>query len=187
MREGERLNSQSQLTPTGELSGLVALYAQHRAAILRFLRARTRDPAEAEDVLQELWIKLQEGRAGPISNGRAYLFQMANNLMLDRARERRRRAIRDRSWTEHAAGFTEGEAAVAPDPRPDEALVEAEELRQLSTALETLPEAARRAFCMHKIDGLSHLDVAAQLGISRSGVEKHIAVAMKYLRRALLD
>jgi RNA polymerase sigma-70 factor (ECF subfamily) len=178
---------QSQGAHAGEPSGLAALYAQHRAEILRFLRARTRDPAEAEDVLQDLWIKLREGRAGPVGNGRAYLFQMANNLVLDRARERRRRMVRDQTWSEQAAGFTAGEAAVAPEPRPDEALLAAEELRQLTGALQNLPEAARRAFCLHKIDGHSHAEVAARLGISRSGVEKHIAVAMKHLRRALLD
>lgn len=163
------------------------LYTQHRAEIMRFLRARTRDASEADDVLQELWIKLRSHRAGPISNGRAYLFQMANNLVLDRARERRRRLMREQSWTEHATGFTVGEAAVAPGARPDEAVLAAEELQQLTAALQSLPNAARRAFCLHKIDGLSHGEVAARLGISRSGVEKHIAVAMKHLRRALLD
>jgi RNA polymerase sigma-70 factor (ECF subfamily) len=178
---------QSQVAQAGEPSGLAGLYVQHRAEILRFLRARTRDPAEAEDVLQDLWIKLREGRVGPVGNGRAYLFQMANNLVLDRARERRRRMLRDQTWSEQAAGFTVGEAAVAPEPRPDEALLAAEELRQLTSALQNLPEAARRAFCLHKIDGHSHVEVAARLGISRSGVEKHIAVAMKHLRRALLD
>ena len=40
---------------------------------------------------------------------------------------------------------------------------------------------------MHKFDGLSHAEIAARLGISRSGVEKHIAVAMVHLRRALKD
>ena len=65
--------------------------------------------------------------------------------------------------------------------------MEAEEQRQLETAIAELPEGARRAFCLHKIDGLSHAEVAARLGISRSGVEKHIAVAMKNLRRLLAD
>jgi RNA polymerase sigma factor (sigma-70 family) len=176
-----------QLTPEHAPAGLAALYVQQRAELLRFLRARTRDPAEADDVIQELWIKLQEGRAGPVGNGRAYLFQMANNLVLDRARERRRRHLRDQSWTEQSVDFSVGEVAIAPQIRPDEAVLEAEEFQQLQVALQSLPEAARRAFCLHKIDGLSHAEVATRLAISRSGVEKHVAVAMKYLRRALLD
>src|SRR5947207_1327852 len=71
------LKLEAQKTPEREHAGLAALYAQHRAEILRFLRARTRDPVEAEDVIQELWIRLQEARPGPLGNGRAYLYQMA--------------------------------------------------------------------------------------------------------------
>jgi RNA polymerase sigma-70 factor (ECF subfamily) len=174
-----------------EPAGLVAFYDRHRSELLRFLRARTRDAAEAEDVVQELWIRLHELRPGPISNARAYLFQMANNLVLDRVRERRRRSVRDQNWTEQSyvlAPGAEGEMqAVDPGHTPEAQLVEAEEQRALVAAIAELPDGARRAFCLHKIDGLSHAEVAARLGISRSGVEKHIAVAMKNLRRLLAD
>jgi len=174
-----------------EPAGLVAVYDQHRSELLRFLRARTRDPAEAQDVVQELWLRLRDLRPGPISNPRAYLYQMANNLVLDRARERRRRGIRDQSWTEQSyalAPGSDGEVqAVDPGQTPEAQLLEAEEQRVLEKAIAELPEGARRAFCLHKIDGLSHAEVAVRLGISRSGVEKHIAVAMKNLRRLLAD
>lgn len=62
-----------------------------------------------------------------------------------------------------------------------------EETAALASAIAALPQAAGRAFRLHKLDGLSHADVAEQLGISRSGVEKHIAVAMAHLRRAMKD
>jgi RNA polymerase sigma factor (sigma-70 family) len=174
-----------------EPAGLVAVYDQHRGDLLRFLRARTRDPAEAEDVVQELWLRLRDLRPGPISNARAYLYQMANNLVLDRARERRRRSARDQSWTEQSYALAPGPdgevQTVDPGQTPEAQLVEAEEQRALESAIAELPEGARRAFCLHKIDGLSHAEVAVRLGISRSGVEKHIAVAMKNLRRLLAD
>ncbi|MEG8041644.1 sigma factor-like helix-turn-helix DNA-binding protein [Sphingomonas sp. LR59] len=44
-----------------------------------------------------------------------------------------------------------------------------------------------RVFRRHKIVGLSHAEVAAEFGISRSAVEKHIAVALRHLRKALND
>lgn len=167
--------------------GLAQLYVQHRAQLLRFLRARAGDATEAEDIVQELWLRLQKQPAGPIANGRAYLFQVANNLVLDRVRERQRRARRDRLWVESVQldDMAGGEVA-APALAPADALIEQEELQQLAAALAALPEGARRAFQLHKIEGCSHAEVAARLGISRSGVEKHIALAMKHLRRALL-
>jgi RNA polymerase sigma-70 factor (ECF subfamily) len=136
-----------------------------------------------------MWIRVRAVRAGPIANPRAYLFQMANNLVLDRARERRRRAARDLSWSEQAyvraPGIHTDIQALDPAPAPEQVMVDEEEQKQLERAIAALPEGARRAFCLHKIDGLSHTEVAARLGISRSGVEKHIAVAMKHLRRVL--
>jgi RNA polymerase sigma-70 factor (ECF subfamily) len=174
-----------------ELQGLAAAYDEHRAAILRFLRARTRDASEAEDVVQELWIRLRESASGPVANARGYLFQMANNLVLDRERERRRRLARDKRWTEQSHTLVPAAdntvQAVDPQRSPELQLADAEERDRLLRAIEALPEGARRAFCLHKLEDLSHAQVAARLGISRSGVEKHIALAMKHLRRALLD
>jgi RNA polymerase sigma-70 factor (ECF subfamily) len=76
---------------------------------------------------------------------------------------------------------------VDPAEAPDHAIEADQEAQQLATAIAALPDGARRVFELHKIDGLSHVEVAERLGISRSGVEKHMAVAMKHLRRALAD
>lgn len=166
-----------------DASGLTALIAQHRAELLRFLTARTGDRDEAEDLLQELWLRVRGADIGPVANGRAYLFRAANNLVLDRARERGRRVARDSAWS---AGEY-GDNPADPSPSAEEEIVAREEAARLASAIGNLPEGARRALRLHKIDGLSHADTAARLGISKSGVEKHIAVAMKYLRAALRD
>ena len=82
-----------------DASGLTALIGRHRAELLRFLIARTGDRDEAEDLLQELWLRVRGSDPGPVANGRAYLFRVANNLVLDRVRERNRRVARDaRDW-----------------------------------------------------------------------------------------
>jgi RNA polymerase sigma factor (sigma-70 family) len=174
--------------PGSPAADLALLYTRHRPELLRFLRARCGDVTEAEDIVQELWLRLQSQHLGAIANGRAYLYQMANHLALDRARERHRRLRRDHDWSEsvHAGDWAAGEVA-APEPVQPDALIEQEELQTLSAAIASLPEGARRAFCLHKLEGRSHAEVAAQLGISRSGVEKHIAVAMQHLRRAMVD
>jgi RNA polymerase sigma factor (sigma-70 family) len=165
-------------------SGLSQLLGELRPELLRFLTARLGDVGEAEDLLQELWIRVSRGvAAGPVSNGRAYLYRAAQNLALDRVRERRRRAARDGEWAD-------GQRAALPGPEPADAranaeavLLAREEAGALAAAIAALPEAAGRAFRMHKLEGMPHAEVARALGITRSGVEKHMAVAMAHLRR----
>ncbi|MDH7975630.1 RNA polymerase sigma factor [Sphingomonas sp. AR_OL41] len=166
-------------------AGLLAAYDAHRAALRRFLAARSGDATEAEDLMQELWLAVHAGTSGPVSNPRAYLFRMANNLVLARRRAALRGAARDRAWiTLRHGAVTEPEDDT---PAADAAMIAREEAAALASAIANLPPAAGRAFRLHKFEGLSHEQVAQQLGISRSGVEKHIAVAMTHLRRALAD
>jgi hypothetical protein len=100
--------------------GIVALFDGHRAELLRFLQARCGDPAEAEDLLQNLWLRLATVRPGPINHPRAYLFRMANNLAIDAARSRRRAMARDRHWlTDDGAG--DGPPEELRDPAPSAA------------------------------------------------------------------
>jgi len=167
---------------------LGALYGVHRAELLRFLIARTGDRAEAEDLVQDLWLKASRGSSGPMANGRAYLFRMAQNLIVDRARERQRRMRRERLWFDGDAPLAgSSEERIDPSRDAESAMIDREERARLSQAIEMVPDGARRVFELHKLKGLSHAEVAARLGISHSGVEKHMAVAMKYLRRALAD
>uniref|UniRef100_UPI0035CACF06 RNA polymerase sigma factor n=1 Tax=uncultured Sphingomonas sp. TaxID=158754 RepID=UPI0035CACF06 len=171
-----------------EQSGLKGIYRENRGPLLRFVIARCGDAADAEDILQDLWLRLDTVASGPIDNGRAYLFRMAQNLVLDRLRERRRREQRDHHWTS---------ATLAVDPRAGEVvdqtddaertLIKREDATRLARAIADLPPGAGQAFRLHKIEGLSQPEVAARLGISRSGVEKHMAVAMAHLRRALAE
>jgi RNA polymerase sigma-70 factor (ECF subfamily) len=167
---------------------LSSLYGHHRAELLRFLTARTGDLAEAEDILQEVWVRAGAQPPASIEHWRAYLFRTANNLVIDRLRARRRREARERRWSEDMHGPISGTEEVIDSADPVDLAIEArEEARRLASAIDGLPEGARRVFELHKIDGLSHAEVAAKLGISRSGVEKHMAVAMKHLRRLQAD
>ena len=154
--------------------------------------ARTSNPADADDLLQELWIRISTFAetigSGPIANPRAYLFRMANNLVLDSMRSRQRAMARDRGWLD-----VQGRAETPPDQIADptmsaeDALVHAQEVRLLAEAIETLPPGAGRALRLHRLQGLKQDEVARIMGISRSGVEKHLVVALKHLRAALQE
>ncbi|MGN6377117.1 MAG: RNA polymerase sigma factor [Sphingomonas sp.] len=169
-------------------SALPSILEHCRADLMRFLVARTGDRDEAEDILQEVWIRAQAQQPAAIEHWRAYLFRTAHHLVIDRIRAARRREARELRWSEDMHGPITADAEVAdPAPRADEAAEGREEAARLASAIANLPDGARRAFELHKLEGLSHGEIAAQLGISKSGVEKHMAVAMKHLRRMLAD
>ena len=171
---------------TGAESGLYAVFGAERAALLRFLRARCADPADAEDMLQDLWVRIGSVAPGPISNARSYLFRMANNLVLDARRTRQRAMARDRGWL-GADGVGDTSLDMRPDPAPDaEAVLSGkQEIQALNAAIDALPPGAGRALRLHRIEGLPQAEVAHIMGISRSGVEKHLAVALRHLRHRL--
>lgn len=169
------------------VGGLAALVGIHRAALLAFLTARCGDAAEAEDLLQDMWLKLANTPAGPVQNPRSYLFKVANNMVLDRLRTRQRAMRRDREWIGGASVPSGVEDRPDPGPRAEDQLLQQEEDAVLRRAIETLPPGARRALQLHRFEGHGQADVAAIMGISRSGVEKHIATAMRHLRQALAD
>lgn len=174
------------MTDSEPAGGLAHALEENRTALLRFLTVRAGSVDDAEDLLQDLWLKVAQTRSGPVASPRSYLFRMANNLVLDRARARRRAMLRDRSWVEEDGPVTEADR---PDPAPDadSALLEQEEARAVRTAIESLPDGARRALTLYRFEGRPQADIARIMGITLSGVEKHLATAMKRLRKELAD
>lgn len=158
---------------------LIDAYLRKRADLVRFFTLRTGSAAAAEDIVQDLYLKLQGSEPGEIQNPEAYLYRMGSNLMLDRMKAQRRQAARDDSWSRERGG--DGPEAVAEEVRADDALAARQRLARVMEALDTLPPQAAKAFRMHKFDGLSHGEVAERLGVSRSSVEKYIMNALKVL------
>lgn len=164
---------------------LLAIYFEKRGTLIRFLAARAGSMAAAEDLAQELYLKLAaRDRTAEVGNPQAMLFRMALNLMVDRARGEVRAAARDTAWRE-VAGSQVGGVDVADEPAADDALASAQRLRQLIAAVADLPPQAGRAFRLHKLEGLSHAETARAMGLSVKAVEKHVSAAVRALAARL--
>jgi len=161
----------------------MAAYLERRADLVRFFTLRLNSAAAAEDLVQDIYLRI--AAADPrtaVKNPVGYLYRLGSNLMLDRLRGERRSAARDAAWRESQRTMLDGEE-LAEEPAADEALASRQRLAAIVAALNELPEQTRRIFRLHKFEGLSHPEVAARLGISRSAVEKHMMAALKHLAR----
>jgi RNA polymerase sigma-70 factor (ECF subfamily) len=164
---------------------LLAAYLKRRANLVRFLAARAGSLPVAEDLAQELYLKLAaRDRASEVGNPVALLYRMALNLMLDRARGETRSAARETAWRQIARSEIGG-VDIADEPPADEAAASAQRLRQLVAAVRDLPPQAGRAFRLHKLEGLSHAETARAMGLSVKAVEKHVSAALKALTARL--
>lgn len=159
----------------------VARLAAFRPSLLRFFRRRVRDPAEAEDLVQDVFVRLaQRGSLNDLDNLAAYIFETASSVVVDRGRRRRTRAadVHDPFDAEQHGGA---------DFAPDRVLEGRERLRRASAILLELPERTRHIFMLRRMEGLRYQDIASRLGISVSAVEKHMQRAMTYLIQRLGD
>ncbi len=166
-------------------SGLAQLFMTMRPALMRFLLARGVPHGDAEDVLQDLFIKAT-GVAGPIAEPKAYLYRMADNLVLDRSRSAVRRKDRERAWVESRSG---DRLDVDDAPTPERAMIARDRMAEVLQTLQSLPQRTAQALRLYRVEGCSQQQIADQMGISLSAVEKHLQRAYRSMRdcRARLD
>ncbi len=165
---------------------LGATYLEKQDALRRFLTARMASAADAEDLMQELYIKVSQlDVRDAIQNPNAFLFRMASNLALDRIRQRRRSAARDGHWLDVSSHML-GDTQIVDAPDPDRAIDAKQKLEKIMAVVAGLSPQCQRVFRLHKLESKTHLEVAAELGISRSAVEKHMMSALKQLAKALM-
>lgn len=162
--------------------GLTQLFQELRSALSRYLQSRGASKDEADDILQDVHVKLLGERPGPVAQPRAYLYKMTNNHFLLHRRTDGRRERREENWVSATHGG--GEA----DNRPsiETTLIAREQLAILQRLLDSLPERTQVIFHRFRVDGALQREIAAELGISVSAVEKHLARAYEAIATAKL-
>lgn len=157
------------MAQVGRIGGLRQLFLDRRPTLLRLLAARLGNADDAEDALQDLWIKLDalaaQGQAGPIADPAAFLYRMAANHASDRRIAGRRREVRDDAWHGVQPDATE-------QPDAERALIARDRLRALETTIAQMPERMRIALRLFRVEERSQREIAGELGITVSGVEK---------------
>lgn len=164
----------------GDVRGFDLLHARYERPLFAFIRRHHPQQQEAEDLLHETFLSLLRDREGAraATNLRAWLFQVARNLCLNRHRAHRR-----------AAGALADPAATrAPsaEPHPERILLGNERQHALRTAIANLPLELAELWHL-RISGLSYEEMASVLAVPVGTVKSRMHGMVHRLREELLD
>lgn len=141
------------------------------------LMRRGRSRHEAEDLVQEAWVKLAcYERRNPVAAPDAFLMRTALNLSIDAYRA-------SKNHGEHV--LLDDEALIDTSPTVEAILLSRERVVRLSECLVRIDAKTREIFIAHRVHGVSYIGIARQHRISVSSVERHVAKAALMITRAM--
>jgi RNA polymerase sigma factor (sigma-70 family) len=142
----------------------------------KVLLRRGRSRADADDLIQEAFLRMQEycQKGGEVREPESFLVRTVLRLAANARRDAHRELYSDQPVEELTL-------ILDPAPTPDEVLAGDECLERMRDALDAVSRRTRDIFFMQRLDGLSYAQIAYQLSISVSAVEKHMASALAIL------
>jgi len=164
----------------GDAEAFAALYARHKGGLFRFMVRSIKDRAAAEELFQEVWMKLIDarGRYEPQAKFSTFLYTIAHNRMIDHWR---RRGLETVSLDEDDAIEPSALQSTQPERRAE--LNQAGE--RLLAAIASLPVLQREAFLLHEESGLSVAEIASATGTDPEAAKSRLRYAIGKLREAL--
>ena len=160
---------------------LIQTYLEKRDTLLRLFTASLGRPELAEDILQELYLKVE--KVGPdlrVDNPLGYLFRAANNIYLNRLRAQGSQVVRDEAWHDAHTEMV-GTEAIAAEPSAEAALIHKQTLAGTLAALAELDDTTQAVVRLNRFEGLTQKEVAGRLGLSLATVERRLGAALRHL------
>ena len=160
----------------GDAGAFETLYKRHRGALYRFVLRSLNQRSAAEELFQEVWMRVIEarGRYAPQARFTTWLYTIAHNLLVDQ-------------WRRKGLKLVDlDDAAVATSADNPEKQVEARAtLARFLHALEALPAAQREAFLLHEEAGLTAAEIAAATGSNEEAAKSRLRYALAKLKAAI--
>jgi RNA polymerase sigma factor (sigma-70 family) len=157
---------------------LQTVFLEIRPELDDWLRRRFQSTDFAADIVQDVFVRLHrvrpplEGR----SDARAYLFRMASNAAIDHYKVEARRTV----LLQSAASLQE-----TAEDGPEAGLFVREQVRLVREAMQELPKHCDEMLILSRVYGLTNGEIADAMGVSKSLVEKYIAMALDKARDTL--
>ncbi|QKG51666.1 sigma-70 family RNA polymerase sigma factor [Hymenobacter sp. BRD67] len=179
-------------TAAGQDQQIQTAVREQRGRLLRFIERRVPDPAEAEDILQDVFAELVESYRllKPVEQAAAWLFRVARNRIIDRYR----RVPAQRTVSLDAPlGVADGDEPArllqdvlpAPDDSPENRLLRETIMDALTDALAELPAEQRQVFVWHELEDKSFNEMVAETGVPLKTLISRKHYAVKHLRKRL--
>lgn len=163
-----------------------SLESRFSLSLRRFFQRRTRNATEAQDLTQEVFVRiLSQNETRSVNNPEAYVFTAASNLLRERGRRAHVRGIAYAGAVD--SDLCEFLRSGSEDFTPERIVAGKEAIELIIAGMAELGERTRSIFILHRIEGMKQKDIASSLGISVSAVEKHLGKALAYLAKYRAD
>ena len=173
---------------SGDDSSFELLLRKYRTPVVNFLNRMVRDAAAAEDLAQEVFLRVYRARGEylPSAKFTTWMFRIATNLALNALRDGRYR--HQEISIDHSFGAADGEnetpALEVADRQPsiELELIRRDRAEHIRRAVEALPEKQRAAVLLHKYQEMDYDEIARVLGCSESALKSLLFRAYETLR-----
>ena len=162
----------------GDAGAFETLYKRHRGALYRFVLRSLHQRSAAEELFQEVWMRMIEarGRYAPQARFTTWLYTIAHNLLVDHWRKKGLAIV-----------SLDAEDVALESANPARQAEARESLARLLQAIEALPPAQREAFLLHEEAGMTVAEIAAVTGAGEEAAKSRLRYAMAKLKAALGD
>jgi RNA polymerase sigma-70 factor (ECF subfamily) len=175
---------------TGDEQAFAYLVQKYRRPMLSFMYRMARNQAAAEDMAQEVFLRVYRSRETYTANAKftTWLYRIATNLAVNHARDTRH----ERPEISMSLDEPDAETGLMPDladgtPNVEENILRRERLAAIRSHVQALPERQRMAVVMHKYQGMDYRQIAEVLHLSESATKSLLFRAYESLREKLKD
>jgi RNA polymerase sigma-70 factor (ECF subfamily) len=175
------------LARDGDSEAFRALVNSHSRAVYRLAHRMTGNPQDAEDVVQDTFLKAyrQLGRFESRANFSTWLHRIAVNCSIDLIRSRRHQESGHDAADLEALDSARDEGVQRVDPSPERLMLSSEVQQRVGEAMETLTPMERAAFVLRHFEGQSIDDISRALGLKANAAKHSIFRAVRKMRLAL--
>ena len=177
----------------GDRAAFTLLVKRHKTAVYNFVLRQVRSPAVAEDLAQDVFVRVVQAAAEFRHSARfsTWIYTIARNLCIDQLRKSqlRRHPSLDQPGSGDEDGPTLGERTADPHPAQavDRAAIGGELGRRIQNAVEELPDDQREVFLLREVGNVPFKDIAAMIGVPENTVKSRMRYALERLQKALSE